>query len=219
MNNFLIIDDYVLLDIETTGLDTENDRIIEISAIKVSGKEIVEEFSTLVNPGIHIPFYASSVNGITDDMVKDSPSINEALKDFLKFAGNSILAGHNIRRFDLRFIQRESLNCFGKNITNKILDTLDVARRYLPELESCSLESLAYHYDISYDGAHRALADCHINKRVYDMLAKEAENPSEAAKQVKTCPRCGNLLKKRNGKFGEFLGCASYPDCRYTQDC
>ena len=62
-----------------------------------------------------------------------------------------------------------------------------------------SLESLADYYDISYDGAHRALADCHINKKVYDCLAKEIANPSEAAKLVPVCPRCGNLLKKRNG--------------------
>lgn len=219
MNNSLIIDDYVLFDLETTGLDTENDRIIEISAIRVSGGEIVEEFSTLVNPGIHIPFIASSVNGITDEMVKDSPSIEEALKDFLGFAGSSVLAGHNIRRFDMRFIQRDSVNILGSPVNNKILDTLDVARRYLPEFQSRSLGSLAYHYNISYDDAHRALADCHINKKVYDMLAREAENPSEAAKQVRTCPRCGNLLRKRNGKYGEFLGCAGFPDCRYTEDC
>ena len=71
-------------------------------------------------------------------------------------------------------------------------------------------------YDISYEGAHRALADCHINKRIYDCLIKEMENPSEAAKKVKVCPRCGNIMKKRSGIYGDFWGCASYPDCKYT---
>ena len=213
-----IQNNYILFDLETTGLDPETDAIIEISALKVKDGEIVEEYSTLVNPCIHIPFVASSVNGITDDMVKDAPKIEEALKDFFVFVGNNVLMGQNIKRFDLRFIQRDAVRFFGKPISNNYVDTLFVAQR-LPELESHSLESLADYYDISYDGAHRALADCYINKKVYDCLAKEMANPSEAAKRVPVCPRCGNLLKKRNGKYGEFWGCASFPDCKFTKDC
>ena len=214
-----IQNNYILFDLETTGLDPETDAIIEISALKVKDGEIDEEYSTLVNPCIHIPFVASSVNGITDDMVKDAPMIEEALKDFFVFVGNNVLMGQNIKRFDLRFIQRDAIRYFGKPITNDYVDTLFVAQRYLPELDSHSLETLADYYGISYDGAHRALADCYINKKVYDCLAKEMANPSESAKRVPVCPRCGNLLKKRNGKFGEFWGCASFPDCKYTKDC
>lgn len=210
---------YVIFDLETTGLDTDMDAIIEISALKVNGGEIVDEYSTLVNPRMHIPYEASCVNGIVDDMVKDAPIIEEALKGFIAFIGNEVLVGQNIKRFDLKFIQRDAVRFFGKPVNNDYVDTLFLAQRYLPELESHSLESLADHYDISYDGAHRALADCHINKKVYDCLAKEIANPSEAAKLVPVCPRCGNLLKKRNGKYGEFWGCASFPDCRYTKDC
>ena len=213
------INKYVIFDLETTGLDTDTDAIIEISALKVENGEIIDEFSTLVNPCMHIPYEASCVNGIVDDMVKDAPKIEEALKDFIAFAGNNVLMGQNIKRFDLRFIQRDAVRYFGKQISNDYVDTLFVAQRYLPELDSHSLESLADYYDISYDGAHRALADCHINKKVYDCLAKEMTNPSEAAKRVPVCPRCGNLLKKRSGKFGEFWGCASFPDCRFTKDC
>ncbi|MBR3248189.1 MAG: topoisomerase DNA-binding C4 zinc finger domain-containing protein [Clostridiales bacterium] len=213
------IPDYVIFDLETTGLDTDNDAVIEISALKVAGGEIVDEFSTLVDPQMHIPYSASSVNGITDDMVKGAPVMETALRDFLDFIGNSVLVGQNIRRFDLMFIGRDAERFFGKTINNDYVDTLFLARRYLPELESHSLESLAYHYDISYEGAHRALADCHINKLVYDRLAEEIANPSEAALKLKACPVCGNLLKKRTGKFGDFLGCASYPDCKYTRDC
>lgn len=213
------ITEYVIFDIETTGLYPDSDAIIEISALKVEDGEIIDEFSTLVNPCIHIPFDASSVNGIVDDMVKDAPKIEEALKNFISFVGNKVLMGHNIKRFDLKFIQRDAIRFFGKPISNDYVDTLFLAQRYLPELDSHSLESLADYYDISYDGAHRALADCHINKKIYDCLAKEIANPSEAAKKVPICPRCGNLLKKRNGKFGEFWGCAGFPDCRFTKDC
>lgn len=210
--------DYVLFDLETTGLSPDTDAIIEISALKVIGDEVVDEFSTLVNPCMHIPYMASSVNGITDDMVQDSPKIDVALRAFAAFIGDSILVGHNIKNFDLRFIQRDAANILGKPIPNEYLDTLTVARRYLPDLSSRSLEALAYHYDISYDGAHRALADCHINKKVYDCLMKEMACPSEAAKALKTCPKCGNIMKKRSGIYGEFWGCSGYPDCRYTED-
>lgn len=213
------ISDYVLFDLETTGLSPETDAVIEISALKVAGGEVIDEFSTLVNPLRHIPYMASSVNGITDDMVKDAPLIETALKDFITFIGDSVLVGHNIKRFDLPFIQRDAVRLFGRQITNDYVDTLFLARRYLPELGSHSLESLAYHYDVSYEGAHRALADCHINKFVYDFLGKEIASPSEAAKQVMVCPICGNVLKRRSGKYGDFWGCAGYPDCRYTRDC
>lgn len=222
MNGSMIIkycNDYVLFDIETTGLSPEDDAVVELSAIKVSNGNVIDEFSKLVNPCMHIPYTASSINGITDDMVKDAPTMETVLKDFIAFIGNDVLVGHNIKRFDFKFIQRDALRFFGKAIPNDYVDTLIVANRYLPELDSRSLENLSYHYGISYDGAHRALADCHINKQVYDCLGKEIENPSEAAKKVKYCPRCGNILKKRTGMYGDFWGCASYPDCKYTQDC
>ncbi len=213
------ISDYVLFDIETTGLSPESEEIVELSALKVKDCEIVDEFSMLVNPGIHIPYTASSINGITDDMVKDAPTMDQVIKSFKKFIGNSVLMGHNIKRFDLKFIQRDAVRFLGKELANDSVDTLFIANRYLPDLDSRSLESLSYHYGISYDGAHRALADCHINKKVYDCLLKEMENPSEAAKKVKVCPRCGNTLKKRTGSYGDFWGCRSFPDCKYTQDC
>jgi DNA polymerase III epsilon subunit family exonuclease len=213
------LSDYILFDLETTGLSTENDQVVEISALKITCGEITDEFSTLVNPGIHIPYQASSINGITDEMVKDAPDMEHALKDFISFIGNSILVGHNIKRFDLGFIQRDAVRYFGKQITNDYVDTLTLSRKYLPELCSHSLGYLADHYDVSYEGAHRALADCHINKKVYDCLKKEIENPSEAVKQMRICPVCGNIMKKRNGKYGEFWGCAGFPDCRFTQDC
>ena len=151
-------------------------------------------------------------------MVKDAPDTKTALMHFLSFIGNDVLVGHNIKGYDLLFIKRDAERFFGKIIDNECVDTLLIAQRYLPDIERHSLEALSAHYGISYEGAHRALVDCHINKQVYDCLAKEIANPSEAAKNVKICPRCGNLLKKRNGTYGEFLGCASYPDCNYTRN-
>jgi len=169
--------DYVIFDLETTGLSIEKDAIIEISALKVINGEVKEEFSELVNPGFHIPYYASSINGIMDDMVKDAPGIETVLKCFIDFIGDYVLVGHNIKRFDLNFIKRDAKNYFGRTISNDYIDTLFLARLFLPDLQSHSLESLANHYNISYEGAHRALTDCYINKRIYDQLKKEKNNP------------------------------------------
>ena len=212
------VSDYVLFDLETTGVSCINDEVVEISALKVRDGFVVEEFSTLVNPGMPIPPYATDINGITDDMVAGAPDVEEALKAFKKFAGDAVLAGHNIKRFDLGFIQRDAARFLGRALPNEYMDTLMVARRFLPQLESRSLESLSRYYGISYKGAHRALTDCRINLEVFERLAQEAMNPSAEARALKVCPKCGNVMKQREGKFGPFYGCTSFPDCRYTED-
>ena len=94
------VSDYVVFDLETTGISCSKDDIVEISAISVKDSKIVDEFSTLVNPLRPIPYYASNVNGITDDMVADSPVFEDVLPQFLDFIGNSVLVGHNIHSFD-----------------------------------------------------------------------------------------------------------------------
>ena len=208
----------VLFDIETTGLSSERDAIIELSALKVVDGQVTDEFSSMVNPHMHISEAASAINGITDDMVEDAPDIGQVMRNFKYFIEDKVLAGHNIKNFDLRFIQRDALRCLGLELTNEYIDTVLIARRYLPDLSSRSLGALAEYYGVSYEGAHRALADCRINLEVFGHLALEAGSPSAAAQSVKVCPQCGNTLKLRNGKYGEFYGCTSYPECKYTQD-
>ena len=212
------VSDYVLFDLETTGVSCINDEVVEISALKVRDGFVVEEFSTLVNPGMPIPPYATDINGITDDMVKDSPTFELVLGQFIEFAGNDILVGHNITSFDMKFIQRDAEKYFGKIFGNDYIDTLQLARLYLPELDHHTLSDLARYYHISTAGAHRALADCKMNQRIFESLKEEIEHPSEAAMAVKRCPKCGNALRKRTGKFGDFWGCMSYPDCKYTEN-
>ena len=103
------VSDYVVFDLETTGMSPDKDEIVEISAIKVKDGEIVDEFSSLVNPGMPIPAGASSVNGITDDMVADAPGFEEVFELFLEFIGEEVLVGHNIAGFDMHFLYR--INC------------------------------------------------------------------------------------------------------------
>lgn len=210
------VSDYVIFDLETTGVNINRDEVIEISAIKVTDGKVVGEFSTLVNPGISIPDAASSVNGIYDYMVADSPDFETALGDFLKFAGNAILVGHNIANFDMKFIWRDAEKFWGLIIENDYIDTLKLARICLPGRKGYKLVDMAEHYKISSEGAHRALNDCRMNQQVFEKLGVEIARTSDMAKSMPKCPKCGNIMVKRSGCYGEFWGCTSYPDCRQT---
>ena len=212
------VPDYVVFDLETTGISCVTDGVVEISAVKVVNGEIVDEFSELVNPEMPISDSASQVNGITNDMVAECPVFEVVLAQFLDFVGDSVLVGHNIHTFDMKFIQRDAQKYFGKMIGNDYIDTLQIARLYLPELGHHKLTDLAEHYGIETEGAHRALNDCRMNQKVFELLRKEMENPSEAAKTVKKCPKCGSPLMMRKGKYGDFWGCTGYPECRYTKN-
>ena len=211
------VSDYVVFDLETTGISAVNDAVIEISAVKVQQGKVVETFSTLVNPQRPIPYRASEVNHIYDDMVKDALVFEKALADFDAFIGGSYLVGHNIHTFDMKFIWRDSEEYWGRTIANDYVDTLPLAKLCLPRLTHYRLVDLAAHYRISTDGAHRALADCSMNQKVFEKLGKELES-SPVTADMKRCPKCGLFLKKRSGRYGEFWGCSGYPACRYTEN-
>ncbi|MCR5249548.1 MAG: topoisomerase DNA-binding C4 zinc finger domain-containing protein [Lachnospiraceae bacterium] len=207
--------DHVVFDLETTGISCRTDRVVEISAIKVIGGQITDEFSSLVNPECPIPYRASMVNGITDDMVADAPLFPEVLDDFLTFIGDMVLVGHNIQSFDLNFLNRDCEALYGKVLMNDYVDTLKLSRLCLPGQRHHTLEDLASLYGISTQGAHRALNDCRMNAAVYQKLGEVLE---ESLKNAKKCPRCGSVLTLRTGRFGRFMGCSAYPACRYTEN-
>ena len=213
MNKY--VEDYVIFDLETTGVSYKKDEVIEISAIKVIKGEVVDKFSTLVDPGIPIPYYATEVNNITDNMVKGAPSMETALKDFLDFCGDMILVGHNIHCFDMKFICRDALKYFGYKVGNDYIDTLPLARMCLPTLPHHTLTALAEYYELNTEGAHRALNDCRMNQIIFENLGKELEQIAESKKGLMLCPVCGNQMVLRKGKFGAFFGCSGYPTCRY----
>lgn len=208
--------DYVVFDLETTGISPNYDEVVEISALKVRDGEVVEEFGTLVNPKRPIPYGASSVNGITDEMVANAPVFSEVLEQFFDFAGNDILVGHNIHTFDMKFLYRDSLRYFGQVPDNDYVDTLMLARTCLPGLRHHRLTDLAQHYGLSTTGAHRALNDCYMNQQVFEHLAKEIKL-QQADGKGRVCPVCGNPMKKRSGRYGEFWGCTGFPSCRHTE--
>lgn len=212
------IPDYVVFDLETTGISSTYDEVIEISGIKVRGGQVTDEYTSLVNPERSIPRGASQVNGITDDMVRNAPVFRDVLMDFFEFLGDDVLIGHNIHNFDMRFVYRDAERYYGKLPGNDYIDTLSVARNYLPQLSHYRLVDLASFYDISVKGAHRALNDCRMNQQVYEHLGHEMKKARKEKAEWKICPRCGQVMKQRNGRYGQFWGCSGYPGCRYTEN-
>lgn len=205
---------YTVFDLETTGVSPQFDSIIEISAVKVIDGKVADTFSSLVNPGRPIPYSATAVNGISDEMVADQPVLDVIFPKFLAFIGDDVLVGHNIQSFDMKFIWRGAEELYGKTISNDYIDTLPMARRCLRVLSRHRLVDIAAYYRISTAGAHRALNDCLMNQQCFERMAKERVEAPQ-----KLCPICGGEMRRRNGRFGDFWGCSGFPACRYTENC
>lgn len=216
LNGFF--EDYVVFDLETTGINPERDAIIEISAIKVCGHKIVEEYTTLVNPQRPIPAGASAINGITDNMVTDAPDIKTAIAGFLAFVENNILVGHNIHTFDINFAYDAAWEFLGHELNNDYVDTLYMARRCLPKLSHHKLTDISEYFHIETKGAHRALADCIMNQKCYEEMGEILKNTENNEETDLQCPKCGGNLVKRKGKYGYFYGCEEFPRCRFTKN-
>lgn len=222
--------DYVVFDLETTGLSPMADEIIELSAVKVKAGKVEETFSSLVNPGRPIPYGATAINGITDAMVKDAPPIGQVLEKFFSFAGNHVLVGHNIHSFDMKFLSAAAEKKLGKTVENNYIDTLYLARRCLPQLAHHRLVDVAEHFQFSTEGAHRALNDCIMNQKCYEAMVKlqneqlqKMQKSGDLAGKAGglsglVCPRCRGELVRREGRYGSFYGCSNFPSCRYTRN-
>lgn len=164
---------YVVFDIETTGLDTWNDRIIEIGAVKVEDGQIIDEFEMLINPGISIPPQVSAINNIYDDMVVDAKLPGEVLYRFHEFIKDvDYLVGHNAKRFDYPFLQSEFDRHFVKFEPFVVKDTVWFARSKIKGLRSYSLAALCRVFNIKNEDAHRALSDVYATHHVYLELLK-----------------------------------------------
>jgi DNA polymerase III epsilon subunit family exonuclease len=154
----------VALDIETTGLDPQTDAIIEIGAVRFEGNRIEDEFTTLINPGRHIPEFISGMTGITDEMVRQADHIRDILDKLVAFVGDAPILGHNIQ-FDLSFFKK--YNIFELNET---IDTYELASVLLPSSSRYNLDSLGRHFGIPNPEWHRGLNDAKITFHLYQRL-------------------------------------------------
>ncbi|MCW5875884.1 MAG: DEAD/DEAH box helicase family protein [Anaerolineales bacterium] len=154
----------VSLDIETTGLDPEKDAIIEIGAVRFDGARIEGEWSSLVNPGRRIPPFVVQLTGISDNMVRQAPSLRQVLPQLAEFVGDAPILGQRIA-FDLSFLRRHGLFQF-----NESVDTFDIAAVMMPRAGRYNLGALGQQLGIPLPATHRALDDARVTQAVYQQL-------------------------------------------------
>jgi DNA polymerase-3 subunit epsilon len=165
-------DIFVCVDCETTGLDPEKDKIIEIAVVRFTFSGILERYETLVNPLRPIPAESQAIHHITDEMVEGQPTINQVLPQVLEIMQNHPIVGHGVP-FDIDCIHNAAKN-YGLECTlkdSKVIDTLRLARNY----GNSPINSLAYlreHFNVPFEGAHRAMSDVLVNVDVFKHLSK-----------------------------------------------
>ncbi|MDD4334220.1 MAG: helicase C-terminal domain-containing protein [Desulfotomaculaceae bacterium] len=159
---------YVVCDLETTGLNPMADRIIEIGLVKVHQGEIVGKYHTMVNPGMTLPLKIKRLTGIDDGALADAPPITEVIGDVVDYIGNDAIVGHNIL-FDLDFLSAAR----GLPFDNPHYDTVELARLLVPDAVNYRLGSLCSKLDINTGDSHRALQDALATASLMIMLLRQ----------------------------------------------
>lgn len=175
---------YLAVDIETTGLNAKQDKIIEIGAVKVRDGQMTEQFQTLVNPYCRLTEITQSLTGITESMLMDAPGITDVIGELVAFCEEGLpILGHHVI-FDYSFLKRAAVNQ-GLAFERNGIDTLKLCRTFMPAEEKKNLEAACAFYGIDRGQAHRALADAIDAHALYQTLYQQygTENPEEFAEK------------------------------------
>ena len=177
-----LLGDFTALDLETTGLSSQNDAIIEVGAVRVRGGEISAEFSRLIDPGRPLPRFITRLTGIHDADLDGQPAIEDILPELLEFLGGDALVAHNAS-FDIGFLNAQLEREGRPPLSNPILDTLLLSNVLLPRLRDHRLATLTAYYGVDLERAHRAIDDTRATAEVYLALTGElaALDPEVAA--------------------------------------
>ena len=163
------LQDFVCIDLETTGLNPKRDRIIEIGAVKVRNGQISATFQQLIDPKQQLEERVEILTGISSKELEGQPTIQEVLPALKEFLGEDVLLGHRVL-FDYSFLKRAFIN-EKFSFERKGIDTLKLARQFVTDSESKKLESLCQHYGIKHQ-AHRALGDALATVELYEKLVE-----------------------------------------------
>jgi len=167
--------EFVVFDLETTGLSARSSRICEIGAVRVRALELRETFQTLVRTGVPLPAPIQAITGIRDEELRRAPGIGASMRAFLTFAGDATLVAHNAR-FDVSFLDRQLERMTGRRLGAPTLDTAALARRLLAgRVRRVGLASLAQFYGTAAEPCHRALPDALATAEVLVRLIGEAQ--------------------------------------------
>ena len=169
-------DEYVVFDIETTGLSKDNNKIIEIGAIKIRAGEIIDQFSSLIDPGEPLSDKIKELTKITDDMLVGQPLEQEIIPKFLDWSGDATFVAHNAN-FDVGFVRNAASRLQNRKLNNTVLDTVELSRMLLPDSKNHKLNTIAAHFGVSLDNHHRAVDDAvataHIFMALCNMLKED----------------------------------------------
>ncbi len=167
--------DYTVVDIETTSLDSYYGEILEISAIKVKNNKVVDQFSELIKINEEVGYFTTRLTGITNDMIlSEGKELTLVLQSFKNFVRNDIIIGHNVN-FDINFLYDSMKENLGIYLENDYIDTLRLSRKVLPQLRHHKLDDLIDYFDLKLRNKHRALNDCILTNQVYIELSKYLE--------------------------------------------
>ena len=166
--------EYIIMDIETTGLRTAEDEIIELAAIKIVNGIEVDSFSSLISVQKVVPEIITKLTGITPEMLNcQGKELKSALKEFLDFIGKNKIISHNLS-FDMLFLQKACKKCGYPTIMNPSEDTVKIARKKLDDVPDCKLATLASYFGLEKQ-KHRALDDCRLLFQIYEKILKISE--------------------------------------------
>ncbi|MGL6219913.1 MAG: 3'-5' exonuclease [Lacrimispora sphenoides] len=174
-----MVSSYIAVDLETTGLDPKQDKIIEIGAVKVIEGQVKENYETFVNPYRKLEPKVGMLTGITNRQLEASRGVGEVIGGFLDFAGDLPILGHHVI-FDYSFLKRAAIN-EGYEFERQGIDTLKLARRFMPPDEKKNLKAACGYYGIVQTLSHRALADAMAAQKLYQELADRYEKGSPEA--------------------------------------
>lgn len=166
-------DDYVVFDIETSGLIPNKDKIIEIGAVKYINNKKVDEIDYLIDPKINLEPIITKVTGLKDSDLKGKSSIEEVLPIFINFISDYPVIGHNIS-FDIDFINYNLRKIHKKEINNKVIDTLFLSRITIYDIKNHRLKTLKEYLKLDY-GSHRSICDCYTCNEVYQYCKNKKE--------------------------------------------
>jgi len=168
--------DFVVLDVEAIGTKGLPARIIEIGAYRVRSGKILDEFQSLIDPGIPLPRFIAALTGITDEMLKGAPKFAEIVDAWLDFAGDAVLVAHDAK-FDLALLNREIARVFpGCRMRNAELCTVKLARHMMRTLDSHRLDALAEHFGFEIVARHRAASDARATAQLLLRLLDQLES-------------------------------------------
>lgn len=176
----LSLNDYVVIDIETTGLAPGSSAIIELAALRVKNGQIAGKFQTLVNPEQSISRFITNLTGITNAMTRNAPKIHNALTDYLDFVAGDVVIGHNVH-FDVNFIYDNAVAYLNRPFCNNFIDTMRISRKLYKHCRGHKLTDLVRRFEIGTAVMHRALADVEQTQQCYEYMKTGLDCPDCAA--------------------------------------